>query len=139
MSLLMMAVSGTLWVQFSRLSVKQAELTEISSNIREIQSKLQMELKEMKKLREELSSSLYGNKEGSIEDGDINYREKRSDTRGSSNNQISKKQSTKGKMKDHNSSLGKSSLKHPVNTKHAPKGIFWCLSPSHFFSIITLL
>jgi hypothetical protein len=139
MSLLMMAVSGTLWVQFSRLSVKQAELTEISSNIREIQSKLQMELKEMKKLREELSSSLYGNKEGSIEDdGDINYREKRSDTRGSSNNQISKKQSTKGKMKDHNSSLGKSSLKH-TNIKHAPKGIFWCLSPSHFFSMITLL
>jgi hypothetical protein len=138
MSLLMMAVSGTLWVQFSRLSVKQAEFAEISSNIREIQSELQMELKEMKKLREELSSSLYGNKEGSIEDGDINYREKRSDTRGSSNNQISKKQSIKGKMKDHNSSLGKSSLKH-TNTKHAPKGIFWCLSPSHFFSIITLL
>ncbi len=138
MSLLMMAVSGTLWVQFSRLSLKQAELAEISSNIREIQSELHMELKEMKKLREELSSSLYGNEEGSIEDGDINYREKRSDSRGSSNNQISKKQSIKRK-KDHNSSIDKSSLKHTVNIKHAPKGIFWCLSPSNFFSIITLL
>jgi len=125
-----MAVGGTfLGLQYTRLSVKQAELTEISSDIRKIQSELQLELKEMKKLREELSS-LYDTKER-IEDGDIIFREKRSDSRGSPNNQISKKQSTK-KKKDHNSSFDKlSSSKHTFNIKHAPKGIFyWCFSPS---------
>jgi hypothetical protein len=48
-----------------------------------------MQVKEMEKIRHVLSSSLYGIiKERSIEDGEINYRGKRSASRGSSNNQI---------------------------------------------------
>ncbi len=68
-----MAIGCTfVWVQFARLSIKQAELNQISLEILNIQSEVKSELQEMRKLKEELIIAEIGS-----EDHLVN-REKRS-------------------------------------------------------------
>jgi hypothetical protein len=127
-------------IQSSRLSQKQAELTNLSLAIIQIQTEVQMELKELKNRREEMNVALYSNADSSGDNGDIiNNREKRSDyNKGSQNNNQRSKTSKKSKRKrDENSTTNNDVLsKHSSNTKHAPKGIFllWFFSSQSFTS-----
>ena len=139
--LFMFAIGLTFFgIQSSRLSQKQAELTNLSLAIIQIQTEVQMELKELKNLREEMNIALYSNADSSGDNGDIiNNREKRSDyNKGSQNNNQRSKTSKKSKRKrDENSTTNNDVLsKHSSNTKHAPKGIFllWFFSSQSFTS-----